>query len=383
MDPKKFLFSSTGKPILTPKGYWAFVPNPLPPEIAWDAALSTALSNANVALTTLNTISFALPLTPYLVKSFVRQEAVLSSRIEGTRTTLEGLYRYEARQLGFFEHAPDAKEVHNYVRALEHGQERLETLPLSLRFIRELHHILMEDVRGQEWQPGEFRTSQNWVGPPGSTIETAPYVPPPVDEMHETLHEMENFLHVPSDLPALVRAALVHYQFEAIHPFLDGNGRVGRLLILLLLIEWKIINQPLIYLSGYFEANRQRYYDLLLAISQTGDVKTWLLYFLEGIQTQAMRAHEVIDGLQAIRAAYQEKLHTDRAKERILQVVDALLGQPIATIQQLKEATGLPDRTVRRYVSRLIELGLLQETTGFDRNRIFEAKAVIQVLQNN
>ena len=192
----------------------------------------------------------------------------MSSRIEGTCASLDDVYQYEADQLSFLEPNSDVREVHNYVTALDYGITRLNSLPVSLRLIRELHARLMEGVRGDMWTPGEFRQSQNWIGAAGSTLETATYVPPPVEEMTAALGQLERFVHDPSDLPHVVRAGLIHYQFEAIHPFLDGNGRVGRLLISLLLCQWKLLPQPLLYLSGFFEKNRSEYYNLLLAVSQ-------------------------------------------------------------------------------------------------------------------
>ena len=201
-----------------------------------------------------------------------------SSRIEGTRTSLQELLTYEARQLPLFEN-PDAHEVHNYVKALDFGLERAGSLPISQRLIRELHACLMEGVRGEYATPGEFRRSQNWIGGPGATIETASYVPPPVEEMHVCLNDLEKYIHSPSDLPPLIRIGLIYYQFEAIHPFLDGNGRVGRLLVSLLLSAWGLLPQPLLYLSAFFEIHRQEYYDQLLSVSQKGTWEAWLRFF--------------------------------------------------------------------------------------------------------
>ena len=287
MDTESFRNSPAGRVVHAAGEYWAFVPNPLPPKLAWTSELVVTLSEADRALGELAGLGRSLPNPHLLIRPFVRREAVLSSRIEGTQSTLFDLYAYEAVQLSMFKPPPDVREVYNYVRALEHGMARLPTLPLSLRLIREIHAHLMEGVRGEHQTPGEFRRSQNWIGPPGCTLTDARFVPPPVPEMQESLHALETFLHASPTLPPLMRLGLIHYQFEAIHPFLDGNGRVGRLLITLLLCAWDLLSEPLLYLSAYFDAHRQDYYDLLLRVSQHGAWEDWLTFFLRGIATQA------------------------------------------------------------------------------------------------
>ncbi len=241
MDPDRFRDSAAGKPILTSGGYWAFVPNPLPPELAWSTDLVGQLAKAERSLAALAEKSGDVASPHTLVQPFIRKEAVLSSRIEGTLTSYEELYRFETDRRAGWE---DALEVANFVRALEYGFDRLETLPLSLRLIRETHAELLHGLNRHPAAPGEFRRSQNWIGPPGSTVENAPYVPPPVDAMLTGLDALERYIHGPDDLPMLVRIGLIHYQFEAIHPFLDGNGRIGRLLIALLLVLWDLLPHP-------------------------------------------------------------------------------------------------------------------------------------------
>ena len=287
MKPENYRNSIAGQVIRTSQGYWAFVPNPLPPEIKWSPKIVSLLSEADRSLTKLTEIGNIFPKPSILARPFIHREAVLSSKIEGTRTSLEELYTFEARHQSLSSPGSDAREVHYYVKALDYGMARLKSLPVSLRLIREIHKILMEGVRGDHLTPGNFRQSPNWIGPPGSTLENATFVPPPVNEMHKNLDNLEKFLHNPSDLPPLIRLGLVHYQFESIHPFLDGNGRIGRLLIILLLCEWNLLHQPLIYLSAYFEANQQEYYDRLLAVSQIGDWEGWLNFFLEGVRIQS------------------------------------------------------------------------------------------------
>lgn len=384
MRPEDFSSETTpGRVVRHPNGYWAYIPNPLPPPITWSGELISALSAADRALGELAGLGQALPNPQLLIQPLIRREAVLSSRIEGTRASLVDLYAYEAVQLTLFEFPEDVKEVHNYVRALQYGMERLSSLPVSLRLMRELHARLMEGVRGEHWTPGEFRRSQNWIGAPGSTIETAAYVPPPVNEMQQALGELETFIHQPSDLPPLIRLSLIHYQFEAIHPFLDGNGRIGRLLNNLLLHDWGLLPQPILYLSAYFEANRQAYYDHLLAISQTGAWQAWFIYFLRGVQTQAQDTVGRIQRLQALRDKYREQFQRPRTSARLLQVIDWLFAQPIFTIPQLCDVLEVNYPTAQRYVVQLEEAGIVQEITGQARNRVYRAEEIVSAIARN
>jgi Fic family protein len=258
----------SGRYINCPKGYKAYLPNPLPPEIKWDLAIINALSNADSFLGRLAGEGGKLPNPHILIRPFIAREAVLSSRIEGTQATLgDVLAAHAGAQVET--HVDDLKEVNNYIIALQYGIERLQTLPLSLRLLREIHAKLMTGVRGHHATPGEFRKSQNWIGVAGCTLTTATYIPPSPDDMMDCLGELEKFLYT-NTLPPLVQIAFAHYQFEAIHPFLDGNGRVGRLLITLFLVERGILPTPLLYLSAFFEATRQEYYDRLIAVTNQG-----------------------------------------------------------------------------------------------------------------
>ena len=382
MDPNDYSSTSSGRVLRTSKEYWVFIPNPLPPPINWSNALISALGEAERNLGRLASLTDTLPSPHILVRPFIRREAVLSSRIEGTRASLVDLYQYESAQLSFLEDTSDVHEVHNYVRAMDYGLERSKTLLVSLRLIREIHRILMENVRGEHLTPGEFRRSQNWIGPAGSTIESATLVPPPVDEMHQALYALEKFIHAPSDIPQLVRAGLIHYQFEVIHPFLDGNGRVGRLLMTLLLIEWGLISEPLLYLSAFFEAHRLDYYERLLAVSQRGGWENWLLFFLKGVSSQSLDAIGRIERLGKLRSVYRERLHTERASLRLLQTLDVLFQRPILNIRQLETALEVPYRTAQRYVERLVEIDILREVTGQARNRIYRADEILKVLES-
>jgi len=292
------------------------------------------------------------------------------------------LYNYESAQLSFLEPTDDVREVHNYVLALDHGLDHLETLPVSLRLIREIHARLMEGVRGGHLTPGKFRKTQNWIGPAGSTIETAAYVPPPIDEMHNALNELEKFIHADMEIPTLARAGMIHYQFEAIHPFLDGNGRVGRLIIMLLFHEWNILSQPLLNLSAYFERHRQEYYDHLLAVSQRGKWEEWLRFFLRGISLQAQDSVFRMTSLQGIRTRYEALAQADHNSARMAAVVDFVFSRPILTIKQLENGLDMPYMAAKRYVEKLADAGVLQETTGYARNRVFQANEIFDALGN-
>jgi Fic family protein len=381
MDPKNFTDSAAGKTIHTQSGYWAFVPNLLPPEMNWSLPLISELAEAERALSRMVGLIDSFPFPRILDQSFIRSEAVISSRIEGTHASLIDLYAYEARQLPFFESIDDVREVHNYVCAMQYGMERLQSLPLSLRFIRELHAKLMENVRGGKLTPGEFRQTQNWIGPVGSTLTSAAYVPPPVEEMHQCLGDLEKFIHAPSEIPPLIRIGLIHYQFEAIHPFLDGNGRVGRLLIVLLLNEWGLLSKPMLNLSAYIEKHRNEYYDLLLAVSQRSNWEDWLCFFLHGVKEQAEYGTSHIQQLQALRLQYQSIAEHDRNSDRMSLVLDFLFTRPIFSINQLSKSLEIPFKTANDYVEKLIKINLLQETTGNARNRIFIARTILVMLQ--
>jgi Fic family protein len=381
MNPDDFLKTAPGRLVRTSQGYRAFLPNPLPPELAWSGALVALHSEAERELARLALAGGDFPHPYILARPFIRHEAVVSSRIEGTQATLEDLYSYEAEQMSFLEPASDVREVYNYVRALEYGLERVKTLPISLRLIRELHARLMEGVRGEVMTPGEFRRSQNWIGPAGCTLETARYVPPPVEEMHTALDALEKFIHASSDLPALTRIGLIHYQFEAVHPFLDGNGRVGRLLISLLLCQWGLLPRPLLYLSAYYERNRSEYYERLLAVSRGGEWEDWLRFFLTGVRDQSRLAALRVQELQDLRERYRRQLASRRAARRLSAVVDFLIGNPIFNVRGLQTGLDLADfKAAQRYVDVLEDAGILREVTGRKRNRLYRADEVFKVI---
>jgi Fic family protein len=380
MQPNEFTGNAAGKVVRQPTGYWAFVPIQLPRVIEWTVELVAALSAADQAVGELAGLGRSLANPDLLIQPFVRREAVQSSQIEGTRASLSDLYAYEAGQLSLFELPDDVREVENYVQAMKYGLQRLDTLPISLRFIRELHERLLRGVRGEQWTPGEFRRSQNWIGVAGSTLTTARYIPPPVEAMKTALYELEAFVYADSLLPPLIRVALIHYQFEAIHPFLDGNGRIGRLLVNFLLTTWDVLPHPLLYISAYFNQHCQAYYDHLLAVSQTGAWEQWLRYFLEAVRSQAVDSVTRIGQLQTLQKAYRERFQNRRAAARLLQAVDWLFVQPLFTVQQFADALGVNYATAQRYVTQVEAEGIVREITGQARNRVFAAEAIIQAV---
>jgi Fic family protein len=374
LEQRDFKNSNSGHTILTPTGFWAFVPNPLPPSIEWIAALVKINTEAERELSHLAALVGKFPFPQLLIPAFIRSEAVISSRIEGTKASLSDLYKYEITQLSFLEKTDDVREVYNYVTALGYGLERLKTLPVSIRLIRELHAKLMAGVRGGTLTPGEFRRSQNWIGPFVSTPNTASFVPPPVEEMTLALGDLEKFIHAESEIPPLIRTALVHYQFEAIHPFLDGNGRVGRLLVALLLSEWGLMPNPMLNLSTYIESYRQEYYDLLLAISQRDAWADWLQFFLRGIRDQSR------DGVN-LRANYQSLIDSNRNPKRMAALVDFLFSRPILSVKQASTGLGMPIKTAGDYIDQLVQAGILREITGNSRNRVYQADEILRAIQ--
>jgi Fic family protein len=382
MKKTDFSNQAPGKVIRTLKDYEAFIPDPLPPDMEWSNNLLAALSQADRSLARLAEVGKSFPVPHVVVRSFIRKEAVLSSQIEGTRTTFQELLSFEAGQLSLFRDIEDTREVHNYVQAIDYGLERLETFPLSIRLIREIHGILMQGVRGEYMTPGEMRRSQNWIGRPGATLEKARYVPPPPKEMLDCLSELEKFIHTASDLPPLMRIGMIHYQFEAIHPFLDGNGRVGRLLVTFLLVAWGLLSQPLLNLSHFIDINRQEYYDRLFAVSQKGEWEAWLLFFLEGVHHQAEDASHRISRLEYLRLTCREMFAKVRSRQTLETLVDYLIGSPITSITQAQEALNIGSfNMIQRNIEKLEALGIVREVTGNKRNRIYHAEEILKVLE--
>jgi Fic family protein len=358
----------------------AFVPNPLPPTppLAWDGPLHTALQGASVALGRLAGVTSLLPDPHLFLYTYIRKEALLSSQIEGTQSTLSELLLFEN------EGAPgvpldDVQEVSNYVAAMEHGLRRLrEDFPLSLRLIREVHGVLLAKGRGSEKQPGEFRTSQNWIG--GSRPGNARFVPPPPDQIIDCMGALEMFLHDPAT-PSLVRAALAHVQFETIHPFLDGNGRIGRLLITLLLCHDGVLSQPLLYLSLFLKQHRLEYYELLQRVRTLGVWEEWLGFFFGGVENTANQAAETVGRL--LQLFRQDRARIDglgRAAASALRLHELLQQHPVLSIPRAIGMLKLSKPTVHAAFTQLEKLGLLREITGGARNRVFAYKDYLAIL---
>lgn len=380
MQAADFTQRKCGRLTKGPHGYWAYVPDPLPPDIDITIDVVRELSDADRALSELAGVARTLPNPHLLIGPFVRREAVLSSRIEGTQASFSDLLFFEAANLKEKE-IPDVREVSNYVKALEYGLKRLKDLPISLRLTREIHAKLMEGVRGQSQTPGEFRRSQTWVGPPGCTLVDATYVPPPVEEMKNALDSFEKYLHAESDLPPLIRLSLIHYQFEAIHPFLDGNGRVGRLLVTLLLCSDGLLPQPLLYLSAFFERYRDEYYQRLLGVSQHGKWKEWIIYFLRGIMSQASDAIRRSDRLLTLWKKYRSDLQEARASALLLQLVDELFSYPAITNRTAAQKLSVTPRSAQLNIEKLERANILREATGKLRNRIYVAPEIISIIE--
>ena len=361
----------------------AFVPAPLPPvdpPLVFDGALHEALEQAFLALGRLDGVSTLLPDPALFLYAYVRKEAVLSSQIEGTQSTLSDLLLFE------LDEAPgvpldDVVEVSNYVAALEHGLTRLrEGFPLSNRLIREIHGVLLSRGRGSDKDPGEFRRSQNWLG--GGRPGTAVFVPPPHSEVPDCMAALERFLHAEGDgLPTLVRAGLAHLQFETIHPFLDGNGRVGRLLITFLLCHAGILREPLLYLSLYFKQNRPAYYAHLDGVRRDGDWEAWLAFFLEGVRQTAEGAVTTAQGLAALFQEDRDRIGPmGRRAGSALRVQGALEERPLASVQDVCARTGLSFPAVGAAMDLLVELGIARELTGKRRNRVFAYDRYLAIL---
>ncbi|MBK1621438.1 cell filamentation protein Fic [Lamprobacter modestohalophilus] len=360
----------------------AFVPAPLPPHppIDWTPDLRSKFDQALLALGRLDSVSTLLPDTSLFLYMYVRKEAVLSSMIEGTQSSLSDLLLFELEQEPGVP-LDDVREVSNYVAALDHGLRLLEEgLPLSLRLLREIHGVLLSKGRGSSQTPGEFRRSQNWIG--GTRPGNATFVPPPADAVMECMSKLELFLHdQPEPTPVLLKAAFAHVQFETIHPFLDGNGRLGRLLITLLLCSESVLREPLLYLSLYFKTHRQHYYELLNRVRQTGDWEAWLAFFAEAVIVTATQAVETAQQLLALTSQDRDKISTlGRAAASSLRVHRALMAHPIATSGSLVEETSLTPATVNKALGHLEQLGIVKELTAQKRNRLFSYARYIEII---
>lgn len=377
MDPKEFVSDLAGEVRRTPEGYWTFIPSPLPPTVDYSPELALLLSQADAALSELSGLGRYLPNPDLLIAPYVKREAVASSRIEGTQAGLADLLLDEIDP----KRTPtdsDVREVRNYIAALNEGLRELGRLPLSGRLVRELHRVLMQDVRGHDKTPGEYRRTQNWIGAPGSTLATAAYVPPPPDpEMHACLRQWEDFINQRDQMPDLVQCALMHERFEAIHPFLDGNGRVGRLLVTLFLIERGRLSKPLLYLSSYIEQHRREYYQGLQRVRTHADWDGWLRYFLLAVRDTARSAIRQSQRILALRDDYRARLDKQLREQALL---DDLFINPYVTVAHAAERLGVAPATARKSLKRLEDIGALTEATGREWGRVWVAQPILAAL---
>ena len=359
--------------------YWpAFVPDPLPPEIDWSNETVSLLSRADWALSHLDGRGADLPDPHLLIGPMSTREAVASTRIEGGLSDILALYRYQIDETDDERH--DAEEVNNHIKAMRFGLERLESLPVSLRLIREVHEMLMSGARGQQRRPGEFRTVQAIISGPIGGIQNARYVPPPHANMMPALHALENFWHEPSDLPILVQLALIHYQFEAIHPFEDGNGRTGRLLLTLLLCSRGYLTHHWLYLSDYLDARRQDYVDLLLSVSLNGSWEQWIQFFLTAIAAVATDAFGRVEKLLRVRSEYQNKVRHQRAAGSAFQLIDALFELPYVTVARAGNVLGLSHTAAQGHLARFENAGILTPVIGSRRPQLYVAQGILDII---
>jgi Fic family protein len=363
--------------------YSCFVPKCLPPDnppITYDDELIYLISEANRFIGRLDEVTDTLISPSYFVYMYARKEATLSSQIEGTQATFSDLIKAEA---GMGDEVPnDVKEIENYIRALQYGFERLEVLPVSLRLIREIHEILLEGVRGENKTPGEFRTSQNWIG--GYSISTATYIPPSLQDMNELLDNFEKFMHKEDFFSPLVKTALLHSQFEMIHPFLDGNGRIGRLLITFYLAAKDILHKPTLYLSKYFKKNRQAYYDCLYGIHSKGDYETWIKFFLSGVIETSKEATNMARNIQALRDNDLRKISDlGRLSKNAMLIYEGLFDKPTVTIEDVSKKLGINHSNAGRLLEKMIDIGILSNLDERKRKKVFVYRDYMEIFSRD
>jgi len=378
----KMKTSRAGTFVPQPGGYTAFVPDPLPPDPPIqlnDFELLELLSRADRALGRLDGATEILPNPDLFVDMYVRQEAILSSQIEGTQASLIDVLEYELEG-DSKRFSGDTQEVANYVRAMNYGLARLEDIPLCLRLIREIHHLLLDGTRGCERDPGQFRKTQNWIGPPGVGIRDAIFVPPPVPEMLKALDDLERFVNSDDHMPILVKCALAHAQFETIHPFLDGNGRLGRLLITFMLCERQVLRRPLLYLSLFLKRNRSEYYDKLNAVRTHGDFEGWIKFFLRGVAEISLEATETARAILELREEHRTLLTANGfATANHMNLLEHLYEYPIISVKKAVDLLDVAFATANDTIARFVKLGLLQEITGKQRGRLFAYVPYLQI----
>ena len=360
--------------------YQSFRPTPLPPEVKIDITMMNQLTAAARNLNQLDICSQLIANTDLFVSMYVRKEALISSQIEGTQCTLDDILDPELNMNTNL----DALDVVNYVKAVQCALEQRESLPLCNRLLRRIHAVLMEGVRGEDKDPGEFRRSQNWIGPQGCSLKEARYIPPNVEDMAEAMSDLEKYINGNEEYDPLIRAALIHYQFETIHPFLDGNGRIGRLLILLYLMEKGLLKKPVIYVSYFMKKNQVEYYDRISEVRRTGNYEQWINFFLEAVSAAAEDAVESIRALSDLHEKNVALLpRSVRSKDNLRLVFDYIEQYPIIDIKRTAQALQISYNTVSGAVSKLLDLGILRETTNASRNRVFAYEAYLQILRKD
>ncbi len=368
--------------ILQPDGYRAFIPRPLSahPPLVFDSTLQNALSRADRALARLDGISAVLPNPDLFIAMYVKKEALLSSQIEGTQASLEGVLEFES-DLTPRDDVNDIREVVNYIRALNEGIAQLTATGLSLDLLRSLHRILLDGTRGARRHPGEFRTVQNWIGLSGASIDEAIFVPPPPSDLLPALNDLEAFINAPDDLPPLIRIALIHYQFETIHPFLDGNGRMGRLLITLFLIARGILTKPLLYLSLFLKRRRSEYYDLLMRARLEGDILSWILFFLEGVADTSAQASQTAREIIALKEQLFSRLYEhSSASIYAVKLIELLFNRPIISVNTVIDTMHLSKEAANEMVKRFEKIGILKEITGKQRYKRYLFREYVEII---
>ena len=377
MDPKDYVSAYGDIEFVKGKGeetYPSFIPKGLPPGITFDASLALALSRADAKLGKLSGAGLLLLNPNLLITPYLKKEAILSSKIEGTRISLSDLLLNEAK--GGEKDVPDALEVGNYVEAVSFALKEIEQRPIDLDLIREMHRRLMKGVRGGDKSPGEFRNIQNWIGPEKSTKEEATFIPPYPAKVEELMNGLIGYINSSDDTPPLIKCSLIHYQFETIHPFRDGNGRIGRALITLYLCKNKLMIKPLLYLSGFFEENRDEYAGLLLKTNKEGIFEPWIKYFLKGVETQSADALERTIKLQELRENYRKTLQKKHNTTKLLDLIDRLFENPYITITQAKERLQVSFPTAKRLIETLNSYGITREISTEYKSRIYVAEEI-------
>ena len=364
------------------EGYRAFMPTQLPPKpsLIIDSELISLLTQATHNVGQLSMLTSLIQNPDLFVYVYVQKEALLSSQIEGTQCSLEDILEEDGTH---HERRDDIEEVSNYVTAMNEGIKRLPELPVSSRLIKEIHKILMSGVRGSNKTPGDFRRSQNWIGRPGANLNTADFVPPPPDVVDTCMKDLENYIHNDDSLPPIIKAGLVHAQFETIHPFLDGNGRLGRLLITFLLCDWKILDRPLLYLSYFFKANRTEYYSKLTDVRHKGDWEGWIKFFLRGVSETASMATQTAKEIHFLHSKDRESLKSVRSTQVLTNTFDLFCYFPIISLPQVALRLKIALPTAQRAIDKLNELGIVHETTGRQRYRRYVYRNYLEIIRRD